>query len=328
MKKYLSPTKRITLLSILALGFFGVFGFFLSFASSAHALSAWEENTIKAQIDAVKAFSQGRVGIMVHFTGTGKSFTYHARERFPFCSTVKLIIAAAVLHKSQDPQSSNFLHEKLVIPTDIVTHSPVLTGLSGKKLSVWDLCAAMLQESDNTATNMLLKALGGPRTVQEFARVTGGQEFRFEDYEPIINAAKPTDKRNATTPRAMISLMQEIFFGDVLNDANKEQLKDWLAETRAGNNLIAAALPSGWDVFHKSGAGAHGNIGDIAVIIPNKKSAAYIPHVHGGSENDDSSSSSSSDPILLAIYMTGSHLDYEVRADLMQQLTKIVLRLK
>ncbi len=293
-----------------------VFCLFCTFSTQVHALSAWEENTIKAQIDAVKAFSQGRVGIMVHFMGTEKSFTYHAQERFPFCSTVKLVIAAAILKKSQEPERTNFLKEKLVIPTKIVTYSPVLTGLSGKTLSVGDLCAAMLQESDNTATNMLLEALGGPQSVQTFARITGREEFRFEDYEPIINAAKPTDKRNATTPRAMIRLMQEFFFGDVLNETNKKQLKEWLADTRAGNNLIAAAVPKTWTVFHKSGAGDHGNIGDIAMIIPNKKSSAYIAHVHGDA------------PILLAIYMTGSQLNYDTRADLMRQLTKIVLRLK
>ncbi len=290
---------------------------FLLCSAQAHALSAWEESNMTAQINAIKAFSQGRVGLMVHFMGTGESFSYSAEERFPFCSTVKLIVAAAILHKSQNStENPHFLQQKLVVPQDLVTYSPALTGRSGTELSIQDLCIAMVQESDNTATNMLLESLGGPLALQQFARITGGKEFRMEDYEPQINEAKPTDKRNASTPLAMISLMNEIFFGNVLNEHNKTLLQTWIAHTRTGNNLIREATPQSWQVWHKSGAGAHGSIGDIAVIFPDKHSSEYMPHVYGDG------------PILLAIYMTGSSLSYDERADFIRQLTKIALRSK
>jgi beta-lactamase class A len=50
--------------------------------------------------------------------------------------------------------------------SDLVAHSPITSQHVGTGMTLRDLIAAALQYSDNTAGNLLLNQLGGPRGLQ------------------------------------------------------------------------------------------------------------------------------------------------------------------
>jgi beta-lactamase class A len=70
------------------------------------------------------------------------------------------------------------------------------------------LCAAAIEQSDNTAGNLLLDAIGGPVGLTNFVRTIGDEMTRLDRKEPELNSAIPGDERDTTTPAAMCADMQ------------------------------------------------------------------------------------------------------------------------
>jgi beta-lactamase class A len=58
------------------------------------------------------------------------------------------------------------------------------------------LCAAAIEQSDNTAGNLLLDTIGGPGGLTSFARGIGDKMTRLDRKEPELNSAIPA--MNAT----------------------------------------------------------------------------------------------------------------------------------
>lgn len=56
----------------------------------------------------------------------------------------------------------------------------------------------------------------------------------------------------------------------------KKQLMNWMVEDKVAGPLLRKVLPAGWFIADKSGAGARGSRGIVAVLGPNRKSARII----------------------------------------------------
>ena len=79
-----------------------------------------------------------------------------------------------------------------------------------------ELCRAALQVSDNTAGNLLLKAIGGPPAITAFARSIGDRATRLDRWETELNSAVPGDPRDTSTPEALGGGYRELLTGDAL----------------------------------------------------------------------------------------------------------------
>lgn len=75
------------------------------FISSAIPLVASAEQSqptsIQQKLTELEVSSGGRLGISAINTANGMRIDYHAQERFPFCSTCKVIAISAILKESQ-----------------------------------------------------------------------------------------------------------------------------------------------------------------------------------------------------------------------------------
>lgn len=102
----------------------------------------------------------GKPGIAVKNFTTGDEFYYHAEERFPTASVIKLPIMIEVFYQVKEEKIK--LTDKLIYRRK--TRSPgsgVIQHLSdGLKLTVLDATTLMIILSDNTATNLLIDILG------------------------------------------------------------------------------------------------------------------------------------------------------------------------
>jgi beta-lactamase class A len=269
--------------------------------------SAWAGpdgvKALNGQLAALEREAGGRLGLVLRDPATGRRFAYQGGERFPLCSTFKLVLAAAVLHKSQD--DPGLLAQPLAYgPGDLLAWAPVTRRSleQGRPMTVAELCAAAIQVSDNTAANQLLGKLGGPEALTAYARSLGDQAFRLDRREPDLNSAVPGDPRDTTTPEAMARTVEKLVLGDALGAPQRRQLADWLKGNTTGGESIRAGAPAGWTVGDKTGSGGYGTTNDVAVLWPPQ----------GG-------------PLVLAVYFTQAQKDAHARKDVLAAATRLTL---
>jgi beta-lactamase class A len=223
---------------------------------------------LSAELEQIEAASRGRLGVAILDTGTGVAVDHRGSERFPMCSTFKVLAAAGVLarvDRGKDTLSRRVRFGK----TDVVANSPMTQdhiGAPGMTLSA--LCQAALNYSDNTAGNMLLKTLGGPPGLNRYARALGDDVTRLDRWETALNEAAPGDPRDTTTPLAMCANLQKLVLGDALSQSSRAQLETWLLGCRTSDARLKAGLPPNWRVGDKTGSGDRGSSNDIGLIWP------------------------------------------------------------
>jgi beta-lactamase class A len=244
-----------------------ILGALLLTLSGAPAL-AFDAAALEQAARAEEAALPARVGAAALDTGTGQLWTYRGDERFPLDSTHKAFACAALLARADRSEAS--LDRRVVIPAPaIVEHSPITqTHVAPDSMSLADLCAASIGVSDNTAANFVLAALGGPKGLTQYFRALGDATSRLDRTETDLNESTPGDTRDTTTPAAAVADLRKILIGDALNPASRERLTQWMADDRVAGPLLRAALPAGWRIADKTGAGGHGSRGIVAAIWP------------------------------------------------------------
>ncbi|MGB9476636.1 MAG: class A beta-lactamase [Candidatus Udaeobacter sp.] len=265
------------------------------------ASATFGENDAAARIAAIETRIGGRIGVAVFDISNSKRISHRADERFPMCSTFKLLAAAAVLKRVDEKQDKldRFVSYDAKA---ILEYAPVTKAhLKDGGMTLGALCAAAIEQSDNTAGNLLLEAIGGPAGLTNFARTLGDNATRLDRKEPDLNSAIPGDERDTTTPAAICSDMQKLLLGGVLSEASRRQLEDWLRHNETGAELIRAGIPNSWKIGDKTGRGANGATNDIAVLYPPDRA-----------------------PIFLAIYSVGSTANANERTAAIAEVAKIV----
>ena len=191
--------------------------------------SAPAANDAADRIAAINTRVGGRIGVAALDTGTGQHIEYKANERFPMCSTFKVLAAAAVL-KLVD-EGKEYLDRMVpYAKEDILEYAPVTKEhLKEGRMTLGDLFAAAVEQNDNTAGNLLLRTIGGPSGLTSFLRTIGDKTTRLDRMEPDLNTAIPGDERDTTTPAAMREDLERLLTKDVLSPTSRRQLETWLA---------------------------------------------------------------------------------------------------
>jgi beta-lactamase class A len=152
---------------------------------------------------------------------------------------------------------------------DIVPYSAITKDrVGGEGMSIAEICEAAITMSDNTAGNLLLATLGGPKGLTAFARSLGDMVTRLDRTEPDLNEAIPGDPRDTTSPEAMQSNLAKLALGNVLSATSKDQLVRWLLGNKTGDTRLRAGLPPDWRVGDKTGSGERGTTNDVGIVWP------------------------------------------------------------
>lgn len=261
----------------------------------APATTPWPSPALLARLEKE---SGGRLGVAALNTGDSREVLHRADERFPFCSTFKMMLSAAVLARDPALLKKRIQYEQ----SDLVPHSPVTGKRVAEGMTVAELCEATLQYSDNAAANLLMKQIGGPAAVTAYARSIGDNEFRLDRWETELNTALPGDARDTTTPLAMARSLQKLVLGESLPAVARSQLKEWMIGNTTGATRIRAGVPARWIVADKTGAGDYGTVNDIAVIWPPGRV-----------------------PIVLSVYLTQPNKDDKYCAEIHGEVAKVVI---
>ncbi|MDI3384871.1 class A beta-lactamase [Streptomyces sp. B-S-A8] len=230
-----------------------------------------------------------RLGVYAIDTGNGREVTYHDRERFSYASTFKALAAGAVLREHDDRGMERLVrYDK----SDLVDASPVTEKHVDTGLTLRELCEAAVRYSDNTAANLLLEDLGGPKALDGLLAELGDDVTRMERDEPGLSVWDPDSDRDTTTPRAFAEDLRAYVLGDTLGKRDRAQLTKWLRTNVTGAELVRAGLPEDWVVGDKSGMGSNYGIrNDIAVVWRPDAAplvlAVLTNHAEENAEHDD-----------------------------------------
>jgi beta-lactamase class A len=250
----------------------------------AQAQSSGEElKSFTARLAALEEQAGGRLGIAVFDTGSGKRFAYRGDERFPMCSTFKVLVAAAILTRV-DAGKERLDRRLSYGKSDLLDYAPVTkVHLVEGSMTLEALCAAAIEMSDNTAANLLLQVIGGPPGLTAFLRSQGDERTRLDRNEPGLNESVPGDERDTTTPTAMLASMDRLVVGDALTLASRVLLQGWMINCKTGAQRLPASIPNGARIGHKTGSGERGTSNDVAIVWPAGRK-----------------------PVLITTYLTGS----------------------
>ncbi|MBF0462248.1 MAG: class A beta-lactamase [Magnetococcales bacterium] len=216
----------------------------------------------------------GRLGVAFLDLATGLRVHHRANERFPLCSTFKFLAAALVLARV-DRGEEQLQRRVAITQADLanrggqVSWSPeTQKRIGGEGMTISELCAAAITQSDNTAANLLLASFGGPLVLTNYARSLGDSVTRLDRLEPEVNDSRPGDPRDTTSPAAMLEDMRQILCGAVLSEASRQQLIAWLVANQTGDNRLRVGLPPGWQAGDKTGTCGRDVVNDIAIFWP------------------------------------------------------------
>jgi beta-lactamase class A len=224
----------------------------------------------------IEAGAQGRLGVAVLDTATGRLDGHRLDERFPMCSTFKWLAGAHVLRRVDEGRER--LDRRVRFgPEALVPYSPVAEKhVGGDGMTLGELCEATITVSDNAAGNLVLESFGGPQGLTRYARSLGDTATRLDRWEPKLNEATPGDPRDTTTPRAMAQLLQATMLGDALSSPSRAQLVRWMQACKTNGQRLGAHLPPGWLLGSKTGTGARGTTNDVGVYWPRDGGAIVV----------------------------------------------------
>jgi beta-lactamase class A len=211
--------------------------------------------------------SGGHIGFHAENVRTRRTVSWRADDRFVMCSTFKASLAALILKhvdQGRDRLEDQIHYGPADLPDD--SYAPVArANLQKGALSVGEMCAAAVEQSDNTCASLLLARVGGPSALTPFWRGIGDVTSRLDDPEPYLNRTPLGGVRDTTTPTAMARTLKQLALGPVLSEASRRTFRGWLVDSKTGNNRLRSGLPMSWTTGDKTGNNGKDAAGDIAI---------------------------------------------------------------
>jgi beta-lactamase class A len=231
----------------------------------AAAASSASLTSLEQQLSSLVASKSADVGIAALDLNTGETVSIKGNTPFPMASTVKVAIAALYLAQVDNGRR---------------TLNDTINGQSARSLM-----ARMLIHSDNHATDILLRDLGGPTAVQQWLRDNGVSGLRVDRTIAQLLGSKRDlwDRRDSSTPVAMVDLLKRIYKAELIKPESRNFLLDLMSQCQTGKNRMKALLP-GVPVEHKTGTldGLSDDVGFIT--LPDGRRVAVAIFTRGGSD--------------------------------------------
>ncbi|HEX8839444.1 MAG TPA: serine hydrolase [Sphingomicrobium sp.] len=235
-------------------------------AQPAAAASSPSLSTLEQQLSSIVANKSADVGIAALDLNTGETVSIKGNTPFPMASTVKVAIAA--LYLAQVDHGRRSLDD-------------TINGVSARTLM-----RRMLVHSDNRATDILLKDLGGPNAVHDWLQDNGVSGLRVDrTIAQLLSARRDLwDRRDSSTPVAMVDLLKRIYKAELIKPESRNYLLDLMAQCQTGKNRMKALLPFGTLVEHKTGT-LDGLTDDVGFItLPDGRRVAVAIFARGGAD--------------------------------------------
>jgi beta-lactamase class A len=164
----------------------------------------------------------------------------------PAASTIKLPILIALF---QDIDAKKVqLTEKITIDKDSIVGEAgdLQEEKPGTQVSVEVVLTKMITVSDNTATNLLIRRLGGQAALNQRFRSWGLKTTTINNQLPDLEGT------NVTTARELAGLMAAIVGGKIVADPSRTEILRIMSNTQR-NTMLPQGLGTGAKIAHKTG---------------------------------------------------------------------------
>jgi beta-lactamase class A len=170
------------------------------------------------------------------------------REPFPTASAIKVPILYELL-KQADERGLD-LEATRPLPRDqVVAGSGVLQHLGSPALSLRDHATLMMIVSDNTATNVIIDAVGMANVTARMQRLGLGDILLRR--KMMDGAAVARGDENVASPASLLEATQLLWKGEGLAPARRDVGRHMM---RLVSGAIRGAVPARVDVFSKTGS--------------------------------------------------------------------------
>lgn len=194
----------------------------------------------------------------------GQYLDINADEQFSAASIIKLPVLVQMF-KSIEAGQTTIYDEMILTDYYKAAGSGNLQYMpSGSKYSLDALAKTMIQDSDNSATNMIMSKLGGMDYINIGLRDWGISKTYVRTWLPDMTG------NNKTTANDLAKILYNLDNPGFLNINSREYIIDYMSHVK-NNKLIAAGLGEGALLVHKTGD-IGSMLGDAGIVFaPNGK---------------------------------------------------------
>jgi len=208
----------------------------------------WQK--LEATINDADRNLDGVLGVAILDLSTGHTFFLHADDVLPTASSIKIAILAELYHQVQLGKLK-FTDLYTLQQADLVGGSGIAEALTPgvTRLTLRDVAALMISVSDNSATNIIIDRVG-MENVNALLDSLGLTHTRLRRKMMDLKAAAE-GRENVATPREMMTLLEDLYRGKVLNKQLTEDFFNLLSIHK--ESYIPRELPEDLRVANKPG---------------------------------------------------------------------------
>ncbi len=219
------------------------------------------------QVRALEQATGGRLGVMAKNLATGEVLAYRATEKFPTASLIKLPVLVEYFYQIQAGKVSPNQKVRLTDENKWGGSGLLQFFQGSSELQLSDAAMLMITISDNTATNLVLDALGNTHAeklaaVNQRMLALGLKNTRL--LNKLMSWATKTDAPESvvygvgvSTPEDMVLLLEKLARGALVDSSSCAAMLEIL-ENQQYNDLIPRLLPFEQNpelhVAHKTGS--------------------------------------------------------------------------
>ena len=267
----------------------------------------YPDTALEARLRSIVSGGPGRVAIVAKHLETGAVARVNGDALIPLLSVVKLPVALVILDEVDQGRMSlstrvTLLSQDMHPRGELGDRYP----RGGGPVPLHRLLKLMIERSDNTAADALMRLVGGPPAVTEWLRKHGIHDLRVDRTERGLGndwyglaagqdamasaedvrelrsqvpdvvhdsaaLAMLVDPRDTGTAEACVHLLERLWRGELLSATMTDTLKAWLEGCDTAPRRLPAMLPRGTRVARKTGTGGTWQgvtvaINDVGVI--------------------------------------------------------------
>jgi beta-lactamase class A len=185
-------------------------------------------------------------GVFVWDYSTGRYMGINADKAFPTASIIKIPVLFQLMKRYEKGvidinNSLSTASEYISEGSGVLQYSPIGTTKTYRQLA-----KMMIQESDNTATNMILSSIGGKNELNTALKQWGFKTTHISEWLPDLGGT------NVSTPKEMAQMLYNIDNPNFFSIESRAEIVEIMGHVK-NRNLIQAGLPNNVQFIHKTG---------------------------------------------------------------------------